>query len=145
MSSVSMSPSKLAAADQAGDRKAINEAGARAQEKLGVVSAQADVATGAAKAGLGLQKTKDYLAGRAKTVGDQVERSLRCVAAEAVFSSIVAVEPAQTPESPLVDGAKKTLGVAESNLAALAGARAALGKKVADVPVNLDCTPPKQA
>jgi hypothetical protein len=146
MTSVSMPPSTPAprVPDQAADQKAINEAGAKAQGKLAVVSSQADLAIGAAKVGLGLAKTKEYLAGQAVSVGDSVEKTFRCAAAEAVFQSITKMAPAETVESPLIEGAKKTLGVAESNLAALAGAREALGKKVATVPVNLDCTPPKK-
>lgn len=144
MESVSMTPSRAAAAGQAEDRKAIIEAGKKAQTKLGVVDAQADVATGGAKAGLGQQKVKDYLAGRADTIGNKVTKELRCAASDALFSSIQSMEPAESRESPLVEGAQKTLGTAESTLAALAGARDALGKKVAGIEVNLDCTPPKK-
>ncbi|HSI06411.1 MAG: hypothetical protein ACAI38_22475 [Myxococcota bacterium] len=144
MTSVSAPPSTPQVPTQADDQKAINEAGQKALKKLGVVSAQADVAIGAAKAGLGLQKTKDYLTTEAQNVGNTVEKTFRCSAAELVFQSITKMAPAETPESPLIEGAQKTLGVAEANLAAIAGVRTALGKKISEVPVNLDCTPPKK-
>ena len=144
MNSVSMSPSTQAAADQAADRKAIEGATTKAVNKMGVVGAQVAVANGNAKAGLGTQQIKDYLGDSHTRVGAAAEKTMRCTMADAMLSTIKAMEPAETVESPLVAGAYANLGVAETGLAAYAGARAAVGEAIKKVPVNLDCTPPKQ-
>ncbi len=143
MSTVSRAPSRVAASDQAADRKTITDAGEKAHAKLATVDAQADVAISAAKLTLGLQENKDYVVARASTVGGSLASGLRCTAAKAIHASMVKMEPAETIESPLIEGAKQTVATADKTLAAFAGARAALEKKASEIPVNLDCTPPK--
>lgn len=143
MSTVSRPSSPKIVPTQADDQKAIVDAGAKATAKLATVGAQAEVAEGAAKIGLGQQKAKDYVIARAKSVGETLTGGLKCASAEAIFASIQKMEPAETVESPLVEGAKTTLGVADKTLTAFAGARAALDDRASKIPVNLDCTPKK--
>ena len=143
MNSVSMSPSAKAAADQGADRKAIEAATTKAVNKMGVVGAQVAVANGNAKAGLGTQAIKDAVIDSHTRVGASAEKTMRCSMAEAMLSTIKAMEPANSKEDPLVAGAYANLGVAETGIAAYAGARASVGEEAKKIPVNLDCTPPK--
>ena len=142
MSTVSGTSPKIVPT-QADDQKAIVDAGAKASAKLATVDAQADVAIGAAKIGLGQQKAKDYVVARSASEGTRLTKGLQCASADAIFASMQKMEPAESLESPLIEGAKTTLGVADKTLTAFAGATAALNKKASEIPVNLDCTPPK--
>ena len=144
MNSVSMSPSAKAAADQAADRKVIEGATTKAVNKMGVVGAQVSVAKGTGAAGLGTQQIKDYLVDSHARIGAAADKGMRCTMADAMLSTIKAMEPAESRESPLVAGAYANLGVAEAGIAAFNGARAAVAEEIKKVPVNLDCTPPKQ-
>jgi hypothetical protein len=143
MSSVTLSPSKLAVADQAADRKGIEEAAKKAVTTIGVVGAQTGVAEGGAKSGLGTEKTKKYLGERLPVVTKGATDKFRCAAADYLLNSIKAIEPAESESSPLVEGAKQTLGTAEKSLSTIAGASAAVGERIKALPVNLNCEPPK--
>ncbi len=144
MNSVSLTPSAKAAADQGADRKAIEAATKKGLDKMAVVGEMVGVAKGNAKAGLGTAAIKAAVIDSHVRVGAATEKTMRCSMADAMLSTIKAMEPADVKEHPLVVGAHQNLGVAETGLAAYAGARAAVGEEAKKIEVNLDCTPPKQ-